>query len=565
MRASFFVKSYLMRMIHWWGLCLCGLLIAGTYGPFYASPAVFDDHSIITNLTAYDYAQQPFSLTTRNFPYFSIGFFQVLSGGDLAWNRWCNIALFGLVIVALYFFLLRVLSRFAPKDSQELRWAALCVCLWFALNPVAVYAVAYLVERTIVMATLFSILAVNLYLRAQQQERNADLLSAALFGGLAMMCKEHAVLLPVAALALTPLVRDWGGKVALRAGVFLLLLAPICYWTISHRAGVVGTNYEVYAGEAIAQMALPSIFDFSGGIWAMSIATQLGLFLKYFFLWVFPSPAFLSADIRIDFPALWSGVWGVIGALLMLVAGLAALVVTFRKKATPAIRLSAAAFLYAAILYIVELSVVRIQEPFVLYRSFLWAPAYALLVGGLLLSCSRWLRVRSRAGWLTFCIAVPLACLALIPWTQDRLQTFSSEEALWQDALRKLPSPNVAGADRIYYNLAGEAYKAKRYSQALEFSERVIARNPRAFQGYLAKGTSLLALSDMDGASRALDQATACQPQPKYLAYIEFKRCIVLEAKGDTAAIPACLRRSAAMGYTRAGIQLQMMGLSTTE
>lgn len=547
------------------GLLTVILLMMGVYSAFTENPAVFDDHSIITNLLGYDYALTPFGAATRTLPYFTIGFFQVVSDGQLIWNRWFGIALFAALVLALYFFLLRALQRFALPGAIDIRWAALCTCLWFALNPVAVYAVAYLVERTIVLATLFSILAANLYLRAQQQERNADLLSAALFGGLAMMCKEHAVLLPVAALALTTLVRDWDGKAALRAGVFLLLLAPICYWTISHRAGVVGTNYEVYAGEALAQMALPSLFDFSGGIWAMSIATQLGLFLKYFFLWLFPSPAFLSADVRIDFPALWSGPWGVLEALLTLVAGLAALVVTFRKNAVPAIRLSAAAFLYAAVLYVVELSVVRVQEPFVLYRSFLWAPAYALLVCGLLLSCSRWLRVRSRAGWLVLRVVVPLACLALIPWTQDRLQSFSSEEALWQDALSKLPSPNVAGADRIYYNLAGEAYKAKRYGEALRFSEQVVVQNPGAFQGYLAKGTSLLALSDVDGASRAFDEAAARKPQPKYLAYIEFKRCIVLEVKGDTAAIPACLRRSAAMGYTRADIQLQMMGLSTTE
>lgn len=546
-------------------LLLISTLIGLLYGEFVANPVLFDDHNIITNLAAYDYAQVPFGAATRTFPYFSIGFLHVLSGGDLSWNRWFNIALFGFVIVALYFFLLRALSRLAPADSPTLRWAALCVCLWFSLNPVAVYAVGYLVQRTIVMAALFSVLAATLYLRAQQQERNADLLSAALFGGLAMLCKEHAVLLPLAALTLTPLVRDWSRIVALRAGGFLLILVPVCYWTISHRGDVVGTNYEIYAGEVLTQMALPAMFDFPGGTWAMSIATQLGLFLRYAFAWFVPSPAFLSADLRIDFPALWQGVRGVLGALAVLVAGLAALVVTFRKNASPIFRLSAAAFLYAAVLYGVELSVVRVQEPFVLYRSFLWAPAYALLFCGLLLACSRWLRARTRAGWLVLCIAVPLACLALIPWTRDRLQTFSSEEALWQDALRKLPSPAVAGADRVYFNLAGEAFKAKRYSEALEFSERVIAQNPRAFQGYLARGTSLLALSDIDGASRAFDEASAHQPPPEFLGYIEFKRCLVLEARHNAAAIPACLRRSAKMGYGGAEFRLKMMGLPTTE
>lgn len=553
------------RTIAW--LCLAALLLAvvSLYLPFSASPAVFDDHNIITNLAVYSYAQEPFSAITRAFPYFSIGFIQVISGGDLAWNRWLNIAIFVMIVIVLYHFLLRASSRFSLLGGIDLRWAAMVTCIWLALNPVAVYAVGYLIQRTIVLAMLFSIVAANLYLRAQQQERNADLFSAGLFAGLAMMCKEHAVLLPLAMLTLTPLVHEWDRRTVFRAGGFLLLMAPVCVWTIYHRGDLIGTSYEIYSGQVLSQMDLPPIFDFPGGTWAMSIATQLGLFLRYAFSWFFPNPAFLSADIRIDFPAYWHGVWGVLGVLVTLVSGLAALVLAFRKNTSPLSRLAAAAFLYVAVLYAVELSVVRVQEPFVLYRSFLWAPAYALLLCGVLLSCDQWLQKRNRTGWLAFRVMVPLALLALIPWTQDRLQSFSSEEALWQDALHKLPSPDVAGADRIYYNLAGEAYKAKRYNEALGFSERVIAQNPRVFQGYMAKGTSLLALSDTNGASRAFDEANAHQPPPEFLGYIEFKRCLVLEAEHNTEAIPACLRRSAKMGFGGAELRLKLMGLPTTE
>jgi 4-amino-4-deoxy-L-arabinose transferase-like glycosyltransferase len=127
----------------------------------------------------------------------------------LAWNRWFSIGLLGLIVVALYLFLVRALTRYTSSGRSNLEWAALTTSLWFTLNPVTVYAVGYLIQRSIVMATLFSIIAANLYLRAQQQERNVDLLSAALFAALAMMSKEHAVLLPFATLALTPLVRNW--------------------------------------------------------------------------------------------------------------------------------------------------------------------------------------------------------------------------------------------------------------------------------------------------------------------------------------------------------------------
>ena len=154
------------------------------------------------------------------------------------------------------------------------------------------------------------------------------------------------------------------------------------------------------------------------------------------------------------------------------------------------------------------------------------------------------------------------ACAALFPLAQDRLQSFSSEEALWQDAEAKLPRPDVAGADRIYYNLAGEAFKRKDYAMALDYSNRVIHQNPGAFYGYLARGTSLLALRDTDGALAAF--AAADQPHLglQFRAYIEFKRCGVYSARGEKDETIACLRRSARLGHEMAKFQLRMAGMA---
>ena len=541
---------------------LITILVMGiTYARYVTNPIVFDDHNFFSNLSVFSFAENPFSPFTRTLPYFSIGLLHVLSMGDLSWNRWFNIALFALTITALYYFLVRSVARLFTPSTADLRWAALSTSLWFALNPVAVYAVGYLIQRSILMATLFSIVAANLYLRAQQQNRNVDILSASLFGSLSMMSKEHAVLLPIAIIALTPLVQDWNRKIAWRAIAFVLILAPVCYWTISHRGDIVGTSYEIYSGEVLSQFPPPLLFDFPGGAWAMSIATQLGLFLKYAFVWLAPSPSFLSADLRINFASYWQDVWGVTGCLATVSLAISALAISFKKNASPIAKTLAATFLYAAVLYSVELTVVRVQEPFVLYRSFLWAPAYALLFCCFLLWYSRHLQKYTRNIQRAFYVAIPLACLCLIPWTLERLQSFSSEEALWRDALQKLPSASTAGADRIYYNLAGEAYKAKRYTEALQFSNRVISQNPHAFQGYLAKGTSMLALADTDGASRAFDEASTHPSPPEFRGYIEFKRCIVLQVRGETTALPECLKRSAGLGYQPAAILLQMMEL----
>ena len=107
-----------------WGLgivIVIALVVVELYLPFSGNPAIFDDHNFITNLEVYDFAQDFFSRKTRTFPYFSIGFVQVLSGGDLAWNRYVSMALHGAVVLALYFFLSRALARVQGVGNSEKR------------------------------------------------------------------------------------------------------------------------------------------------------------------------------------------------------------------------------------------------------------------------------------------------------------------------------------------------------------------------------------------------------------------------------------------------------------
>lgn len=190
-------------------------------------------------------------------------------------------------------------------------------------------------------------------------------------------------------------------------------------------------------------------------------------------------------------------------------------------------------------------------------------PSFALMLCLALLQVDGWLAGRgSRLPRRVFWAVMLAACVSLVPAAQDRLQSFSSEEALWRDAAQKLPSPDVAGADRIYYNLAGEAFKRGDFNAALQLSDRVVAQNPRAFQGYLAQGASLLALNRPDAAMQAFDTALLHQPPTDFLGYIEFKRCGVLEARGERDAAMACLRRSAALGYGMARFRLKMAGIA---
>jgi tetratricopeptide (TPR) repeat protein len=116
------------------------------------------------------------------------------------------------------------------------------------------------------------------------------------------------------------------------------------------------------------------------------------------------------------------------------------------------------AMLFPWLLFLTEMSTVRAQEPFVLYRSYLWMPGLmiALPVFFAKLSSKR-----------TYGLLGMLAIL-LIPLALNRLHSFSSGLLLWNDAEKLVrDKSNKFGAERIYGNIGFELVKLKRYNEAI--------------------------------------------------------------------------------------------------
>lgn len=547
-----------------------GLLIAATsillgclYLPFIDSPPVFDDHGVLDADVALHYATHPFPLVSRSLPYFTLGFVKVISNDAISWNRATNIGILFSLALATFFFLRRAAQT---EENGIFNRRAILVCcavtLWFTVNPVAVYGTAYIAQRTILLATLFTVLAANLYLRAHRENRNIDLLSSALCSALAMLCKEHAVLTPFAIIALTPLATAWTALSLRRVLIYLALLMPACLWTLSHGAIEPGSAYEINAAVILDQFSSTQTFGPFPDLWMMSAATQTGLFLRYAAVWLWPNPSHLSADIRIDFETLWAGYVGY--ALAIGTIALVALcsLVFFKPRYKQSVKLISSGLLFSAVMFVVELSVVRIQEPFVLYRSMLWAPGYALFATGLFIWSFEKMEQMRPTLTTPALILILLAPILILPWSINRLESFGSEKALWADAMEKLPRLETPGADRIYYNLAGEAFKSKDYPEALRFSDMVVQQNPKAFYGYLGRATALMALGQLQLAEEAFDAAEK-QPKPdKFNGYIQFKRCILHELKGEKSAVEPCIQKSAEMGYGQAITLLKLRGTS---
>ena len=437
------------RFPHWVASGLIAGLACGLYWPFLGNPRVFDDWVFFSGYLFSYYATHPFGLELRLPPYFSLAITEVLVGGMRA-HRIVSLALHAACALALYkliYDLLRVVTQpNAPEPMQRERaavWAFVGAAA-FAIHPVAVYGAGYLVQRTIVFATLFSLLSIVLFVRGLAQSRHADALSAALMYSIAVLSKEHSILLPAAAVLAVFLARPERRFAIRHVAIYLATCAPVAIFVTLFRKSLIGETYEPDYGVIATQMEDVfghAIADLS---WPMSVVTQAGLFFKYLAMWLWPDTGAMSIDLRVDFLQAWSPGWILLKSSAFVAFGVLGFALLRRRGR---VGLAGFGMLFAWILFLAEFSTARFQEPFVLYRSYLWAPGILIAVVALASA------VPLRAALAAFALAVPV----LLYQAHDRLVTFSSSLRLWQDAVAKLPEKPVPWGSRTLY-MAGREY-----------------------------------------------------------------------------------------------------------
>jgi tetratricopeptide (TPR) repeat protein len=498
------VASALSRFPALVGIGLVAGLASALYLPFLANPPVFDDLGFFSGRLQSYYATHPFGLELRVPPYFSLALVQVIWGTmeahrilGLAFHIACSLALYKLI-----FDLQQHAARHVgapPGVGLEAHAPAFIAAAVFAIHPVAVYGAGYLIQRMSVFATLFSLLSIVLYARGLARRSHADAISAALIYSVAVLSRENAVLLPAAAVA-AGLIVAVERRFALRhAALYLACCVPAAVLVTLLVKGKIGTAYEPDFGVVSAQIAKSGAPVVLESPWLESAVTQAGLFFRYLALWIFPDSDALSIDLRTDFAGAWSPV-----VALLAVAGFAGYGVLgfyfMRRKGMA--RVAGFGLLFPWILFLTEFATIRFQEPFVLYRSYLWAPGLMVLLAiGLA-------RVPGRVA-----IAVALLVLPLLFYQgHHRLRTFSSSLALWEDAAAKLPRHAVPGGSRTLYNLGREYLYGDRADQAIAVAERCLAEYPETYDCHMARASIHLQLEEYRPAMPHLVRAIFLRP-----------------------------------------------------
>jgi hypothetical protein len=355
------------------------------------------------------------------------------------------------------------------------------------------------VQRTIVLATLFSLLSAVLFVRGLARGSHVDAIWAALMYSIAVLCKEHSVLLPAAVVLAVALVGVERRFAVRHAAIYLAACAPAAIFVVLLAKGVIGEAYEPDFARVAAQTDGAG-YDIGDFPWPLSAVTQAGLFFKYVALWLWPDTGAMSVDLRPDFVDARSPGWILLKASAF--AGWGALgFVLLRRRGRAG--LAGFGMLYTWTLFLIELSTVRFQEPFVLYRSYQWAPGIVMAIVALL--C----RIPRRPALAAFA----LACAALLYQAHDRLVTFTSPLALWQDAVAKLPEKPVPWGSRTLYNLGREYTYAGRVDEAIGVVDRCMAQYPNTYHCYFARGAIHLEVREFEQALPYLARAIELKPE----------------------------------------------------
>lgn len=511
--------------------------ITGLYGWFIDNPLVFDDIYFFQLGNPERVAAAGFSLRPRWISDYSLAFIFQHFGSAIAWQRIGNLLIHAVTCISLFFFCKMLLIDVqSTRNSDRAAWVAGAATLLFAVHPVAVFAVGYLIQRSILLATLFAVLSWIAFWHGLRGSKYALVVSIGAYA-LAVLSKEHAVMVPaVCALLLllhrrSVLVRRWTYP---QMTTYFCLIAVVGVLVVLRMKGVLGTAYEPDASLAVGA----SKGRVSGPVDHLSsVLTQASLFFQYLSHWLLPNQAAMSVDIRVpllDAHAGWPSYTGVAAFAILMTFGLALL------WQGGAVGLLGLALLAPSILFATEYSTVRIQEVFVLYRSYLWAPMLVLLPALALVRMSRDLGVA-----LTTVLACSLGLMALA-----QLGNFSSSFQLWDTAAKLAERSGnfsgLSGMDRIYRNRGSALADAGLHGEAIDDFTRALEADKDFVFAYQSRGASYLALGDFNRALDDFDKVISIDPK-MIKGYAG--RALALDGLGRKEEAKAAHRLSCEMGW----------------
>lgn len=468
---------------------------------------VFDDLRLVDGTIQLD---KPYalSLSYRSLWVLSYPWIHQTLGESIVWQRVFNLVLHAgngvLVFLLAKRFLMHAISEecyssgvssaaWFDANAHKASFTLYAAVILWVLNPVAVYAVAYLIQRSTLMATMFILLFMLSYIEALRGLRWLYVVAAVSYV-FVLLSKEHGASAILLTLPLYVYFRRPEKRTLLRVGgVLFLLFMAVVGFVLTRKGWKLGAATEDMVQPFLESLRqLGSFSDLE--IYVFSVINQMSLFFRYAFLWIIPWVGWMSIDIRVPFPTQWFSIQ-LLGALGYLGLVIYAMWVIATRRGF--VSLLGIVVLIPAVLFVTEFAYVRLQEPFVLYRSYMWFFTLPVLA---------WLAVY----YLSEFRSVVLGVLVILIFgftllSYERVGSFRNEYTVWKDAVEKLDlnaGSNVFGRWRAPLNFSLALINMGSNEEGLRYaalSDRLGAPNG------LAKFNQAAALSNLGQLEAALD------------------------------------------------------------
>ncbi|OVE81594.1 hypothetical protein BVY03_03055 [bacterium K02(2017)] len=529
------IQPVYLDIIFLMGLVLFLYLI---FQPSFANPMVFDT-PLNLNQKAFENVPQNFSLksiinSSRHIVFYSFYINYYFYGMGPYTFRVVNLVVHMLNACLMYVFLYQLFLCFY-RDKKEIsfftlkKWAMIGSFL-FAMSPVGMYAVVYIVQRYLLVSTLFSLLSLSAFMLGinkgnENKFNNAWLprskwyLVSVLFYFLAVHSKEHAVLLPVLIFSIYYLKN--GLDIAKWKSMLLpfLLYAFIGGHTVYILKWLVATVYEPNANLAIGSMltSLPEInhktLNDPTALYIQSIVNQCWLYFRYLYLWLIPDVSKMALDLPLPFVLnfwAWPNVLGLFGIITYVVLAIFAIL---KRNAFSLLGLS---LLFPIVLFLTEFSTIRMHENFVLYRSYIWMIGLFIILPYFL----KPLNIQSIWVWPRR-LLVGLYCLSFVLALHHNLKPLKTGLSLWQDVVDKidLTDKTVPSSYRSAGNLGTALGNTGKIDEAIKYYRASINLNANYVKSWDGLGAALSLKGDYLEGEKALLKALEIEPQYKEAYY----------------------------------------------
>ena len=488
------------------------VLCAALFGPTLGYPLVFDDDTYLVSNPVFkpesfryplefdEFIQRPGKLGSD--PDFAINFVMrpvayasfylnfLFDGYTPHGYRIVNIAVHAgasILIYGLLFVLLRASPDRHRLKNSSITFIAAAAAILFAVHPMAIESVTYIVQRFTSLAALFCLLALWLHFLAIQAAARTKARWTLRIGSvlsmlLAMQTKECSFTIPIMAVVLDRIVIATPWRAALRRALPLLLCMPLIPALVLmssaalHQNGIdftAGMNIVNSRDEPIPQLHY--------------LATQITVVLHYLRLLVWP----MGLNLDPEWPLYKSLAAVPVVTSFATLAGLVMAVgYTFKRcQSDPRAALAWAFTVWYFVTISVSSSLIPLPDMVAEHRAYL--PSIGAFV---VIAClADWLRqLRMATALQHFALpATALLILGGLTWkTHTRNECWSNKESLWRDTASKSP-----GKFRVWGNLGAALADAGKDQEAITHFKKAVEIEPRFQNGLLNLSNSYLRLN----------------------------------------------------------------------